>query len=220
MLSLLKIAGPDAVSFLQGYLTNDLDSIQPKIGHPMAITNIQGRVLANGWSYGTEQEVNLVIHATVETVVREHLGKYMVFAKSTLNGSARTVYLNDTPTEQGIELVPFGWHLHTDSSAAKDVNQLSVESEFPLITQPTSGQFLPQMLCLTDHGAVSFTKGCYLGQEIVARAEHRGTVKRRLRTLEMSAESVEIGSKICDQAGKKCTVIARFQNQVLVVGQV
>jgi folate-binding protein YgfZ len=49
-----------------------------------------------------------------------------------------------------------------------------------LITQATTGQFLPQSLGLDQNGAVSFTKGCYPGQEIVARARYRGEVKRRL----------------------------------------
>jgi folate-binding protein YgfZ len=49
-----------------------------------------------------------------------------------------------------------------------------------LITQATTGQFLPQSLGLDQTGAVSFTKGCYPGQEIIARARYRGEVKRRL----------------------------------------
>ena len=47
------------------------------------------------------------------------------------------------------------------------------------ITAPTSDAFLPQMLNLDHLRAVSFEKGCYVGQEIVARAQHLGRVKRR-----------------------------------------
>ena len=50
----------------------------------------------------------------------------------------------------------------------------------PMVTAATQEQFVPQMLNLEQLGAVSFTKGCYPGQEIVARAQHRGEVKRRL----------------------------------------
>ena len=47
----------------------------------------------------------------------------------------------------------------------------------------TSETFLPQMLDYDQLGAVSFAKGCYLGQEIVARTQHRGRPKRHLHTL-------------------------------------
>ena len=51
------------------------------------------------------------------------------------------------------------------------------------VTRATSESFLPQMLDYDQLGAVSFTKGCYLGQEIVARTQHRGQPKRHLHRL-------------------------------------
>src|SRR4051812_30640740 len=48
------------------------------------------------------------------------------------------------------------------------------------VLSATSDQFIPQMLNLELAGAVAFDKGCYPGQEIVARSQYRGTVKRRL----------------------------------------
>jgi folate-binding protein YgfZ len=50
----------------------------------------------------------------------------------------------------------------------------------PTITAATQDQFVPQMLNLELLGGVSFQKGCYTGQEIVARSQHLGQVKRRL----------------------------------------
>ena len=52
------------------------------------------------------------------------------------------------------------------------------------------------MLNLTQVGAVSFTKGCYLGQEIVARAEHRGQVKRQLFRTKRPIEHVFVGASV------------------------
>jgi folate-binding protein YgfZ len=51
----------------------------------------------------------------------------------------------------------------------------------------TREQFLPQMLDLHRHGAVSFTKGCYTGQEVVARSQYRGKLKRHLRRLAIAS---------------------------------
>jgi folate-binding protein YgfZ len=50
----------------------------------------------------------------------------------------------------------------------------------PLVTQATQDQFIPQMVNYEDFGAVDFQKGCYPGQEVIARAQYRGQVKRRM----------------------------------------
>jgi len=50
----------------------------------------------------------------------------------------------------------------------------------PLITGATQDQFVPQMVKFEQLGGVDFKKGCYPGQEIVARAQYRGQVKRRM----------------------------------------
>lgn len=56
---------------------------------------------------------------------------------------------------------------------------LEVMSAVPRITAPTVDQFVPQMVNLEAVGGVNFKKGCYPGQEVVARSQYRGTVKRR-----------------------------------------
>jgi len=57
----------------------------------------------------------------------------------------------------------------------------------PLITQATHDQFVPQMVNFERLGALDFQKGCYPGQEIVARAQYRGQVKRRMVRVRSSA---------------------------------
>jgi tRNA-modifying protein YgfZ len=57
---------------------------------------------------------------------------------------------------------------------------LDIRSGFPLVTARTQEQFLPQMVNLELIGGVSFKKGCFPGQEIVARTQHLGKVKRRM----------------------------------------
>ncbi|MCL2076454.1 MAG: folate-binding protein [Betaproteobacteria bacterium] len=57
---------------------------------------------------------------------------------------------------------------------------LDVRHVLPWVSAATSEAFVPQMMNLEKLGAVSFRKGCYTGQEVVARAQHLGQVKRRL----------------------------------------
>jgi hypothetical protein len=55
-----------------------------------------------------------------------------------------------------------------------------IGAPIPVVTAPTQEQFVPQMANLEQLGAVNFSKGCYPGQEVVARSQYRGEVKRRL----------------------------------------
>jgi len=64
---------------------------------------------------------------------------------------------------------------------------LEVRSGIPLIEAATVEQFVPQMLNYEIVGGVDFKKGCYPGQEVVARSQYRGTIKRRMFLFECDA---------------------------------
>ncbi len=66
---------------------------------------------------------------------------------------------------------------------------------FPLVTQATSEHYVPQMVNLDKLGGVSFKKGCYPGQEIVARTHYLGKIKRHLYRLK-SAQPLAAGSEV------------------------
>lgn len=59
--------------------------------------------------------------------------------------------------------------------------ELDIHAGLPQVYAATSEQFVAQMLNLDVIGAVDFDKGCYTGQEVIARAHYRGRVKRRLQ---------------------------------------
>ena len=198
----LTLAGPDAGTFLQGYLTCDVETLREGVGTPMACCNIKGRVLANGWAHGRTDLVELIVHASVADLLAAHLSKYLVFARSRLGPASlyRTVVAGAPPA--AIELRPPGWFafpardgdetVHSDPGT--NLDHLCVRAGFAVVSAPVSERFLPQMLGLTDIGAVSFTKGCYLGQEVVARAQYRGEVKRRIRPFSFRGTRPEAGA--------------------------
>jgi len=72
--------------------------------------------------------------------------------------------------------------------SADDWAWLEVRSALPRITAATVEQFVPQMVNLELVGGVNFQKGCYPGQEVVARSQYRGTVKRRAWLFDCDAE--------------------------------
>ena len=85
-----------------------------------------------------------------------------------------------------------------------------IRAELPWIGGKTSGQFLAHSLNLDLSGAVSFSKGCYVGQEIIARMEYRGRPKRRMQRVTIPAGlAVENGERLEIPGQGPVTVISR-----------
>jgi len=73
---------------------------------------------------------------------------------------------------------------------------LTIRAGVPVITPPTQDQFIPQMLNLDALDGVSFRKGCYAGQEIVARTQHLGRLKERLALAHVGVEPPVAGARL------------------------
>ena len=84
-------------------------------------------------------------------------------------------------------------------------NWVQIQAGSPWITAATQDQFLPQMIGLDSIGGVSFDKGCYTGQEIVARTHYLGEVKRKLR-LGRTRGGVRAGDALL-RAGQQCGTV-------------
>ena len=197
----LVINGADAAAFLQGYLTSDSQRITARTATPMALCTVKGRVLASGWAVAVDNGIALLIHASLIERVAEFLKPFVTFSKCTLECPGGSVVIRtdgDFELLAGIRarICDDGLEGAADASAA--MAEVLVEAEFAFVSAPVSEQFLPQMLGLDAAGAVDFDKGCYLGQEIVARAQHRGAVKRRLTTFTFNGQAPETGSKFGD----------------------
>ena len=74
-----------------------------------------------------------------------------------------------------------------------------VRSGIVTVTTPVIEAFVPQMINYESVGGVNFKKGCYPGQEIVARSQYRGTLKRRLQVFETDGQ-VAVGQEIFHSA--------------------
>ena len=80
-----------------------------------------------------------------------------------------------------------------------------IEQGFPLVTQATSEHYVPQMVNLDKLGGVSFKKGCYPGQEIVARTHYLGKIKRHLYRVQATAP-LAVGNEVRSEVlnGQAC----------------
>jgi len=216
----LTIKGADAADFLQGYLTCDTKRLARREVIPMALCTVKGRTLASGWAISRPDGIALIIHASLVEQVKAFLKPYITFSKCTLVGETEAIYVTRTATrattiteaETGAEtktdnpatefltdvaFIDYSAHDNTDlgkiEDCSQDMAELLIQHKFVFISAAISEQFLPQMLNLDDAGALDFDKGCYLGQEIVARVQFRGTVKRKTKAFVWQDQEPKVG---------------------------
>jgi folate-binding protein YgfZ len=221
-LGVLRFNGPDVANFLQGYLTCDTVDLAPAALAPMAICNLKGRVVVNGWCrrWGEgsgSPSVILIVHRSLIERLMQFFKAYVMFSKTELADASDTtlVFGSTGNADQPLILVDqlteakTLWEQSPHASVASFWLGL-IEAGIALVTEATSEAFLPQMLDLERLGAVDFDKGCYLGQEVVARAQHRGEVKRRLQRLDWTGTAPPAGAQFgtpADPARKLGTIV-------------
>lgn len=186
----IRVHGPRALEFLQGYLTCDVSRLEQAANVPMALCNLQGRTVVSGWvaraDATPDSDAFLIVHASLAERTITMLAPYARFARCTLEATGTPAM---QPSPDGPVGTQWVWQPGTTGpdgeanaqSADAAIERSLIEQRFAWLSEPVSEKFLPQMLALEQAGAVDFDKGCYLGQEIVARAQHRGAVKRHLQ---------------------------------------
>ena len=87
---------------------------------------------------------------------------------------------------------------------------LDIRAGAGTVTAATREQFVPQMLNLQAIGDISFKKGCYTGQEVVARMRYLGKLKKRMYRLHLAAATPAT-------AGQNCYIAGKSQSQGVVV---
>ncbi|MDX1625677.1 MAG: hypothetical protein R3323_04110 [Wenzhouxiangellaceae bacterium] len=187
--ALLDVRGDDAVAFLQSQLTCDLADLDPRRLIPAAWCDPSGRVLAFMMIAGSEGHVTLMLPAAVSADVQRRMSMFTIGrdAEVTSGGPARLADDDSGTawTAPGGRGVDRDIDREGDERGPGDAASMTrwtgddLRHMLPWILPATSGRFLPQMLGLDALGGISFRKGCYPGQEIVARVHYRGRVTRR-----------------------------------------
>lgn len=220
----LRIAGQDASSFLQGQFTNDVRLLADGRTQVAACCTNQGRVIALVRLRQTGEAIYALLPTDLLGKLATHLRKFVLRSKVELlqaadlqvgailtgDAAAATVAhdafemavqtMSPVPLAGSTEVVSFQYALGREVVAAppaawRSISGLSfnrtdpraeaqwlasdIAAGLPHVFAATSEQFTPQMLNVDLLDGVSFTKGCYTGQEIVARTHHLGRVKRR-----------------------------------------
>ena len=257
-LGLLEISGADAVTFLQGQVTNDVKLLAgsdiKSNAHYTAYCNQKGRMLALFLAFAHYDHLHLQFNRELLEPIMKRLKMYVMRSKVEikdvsdsiikfgLNGpqaSSMLALIFSTVPNQDYELVTLDngailklpnvnddgrFEVFTDASNAPLVwdalknkckivekpywDWLEIQAGIPEVSLATQEQFVPQMLNLDILNGINFKKGCYTGQEIVARTHYLGTVKRRTYMAEIAVE-VEPGNKVADMTQNEVGQIVR-----------
>jgi len=229
---LLSASGPDAVPFLQGQLSTDIEKLGPDVSQLSSWSNAKGRVVTLIRLFRRGDDIYMGLPASLKSAVLKRLSMYVLRSQVTLMDAGDNLstlgligqgapalleqaglpvpaQANDLTHTDGIQTIRlhgrtpryaiYGeadaleglkrrWELVT-LSGAEDLWALhKIHAGEPTIFAETSEHFVAQMLALEELGAIDFKKGCYIGQEVIARAHYRGGVKRHLARAECRTE--------------------------------
>lgn len=203
---LIQVDGTDACTFLQGQLSANIDIMQQGETVWAAHCNPKGRIIANFFIYRHgDNRFLLLLPAANIPVALQNLKKYAVFSKVSVEDvsasyqlsaliepealpaaapetAAPVIRINETlaaaciKTESVTEQAAIPAGSKSDDEAWK---KRLIEAGFALVVPATSGEIIPQMLNMDLLGGISFNKGCYTGQEVIARLKYKGEIKRR-----------------------------------------
>ena len=257
--SILRVSGPDAESFLQNLLSNDIREVTANRAQYSSFNTAKGRMLASFLILRDADDYLLQLPATLAEAMRKKISMYILRAKVKITDASNDLislgfsgsqadfpvleildagrFLNATIIKlgdnrfqfiTGVEQAALLW-LQL-SKLAKPVGSvcwdwLNVRAGIPVILPETQEQFVPQMANFDLIGGINFKKGCYPGQEIVARMHYLGKLKRRMYLAHIDTNA-RAGEEIYNPDGQASGMVANAARSpaggfdVLVVMQI
>jgi len=204
--------GPDAASFLQNQVTSDVGDLKHGFAYRSGYCNPKGRLIATLWLIKSEENIVALLPYTVLMDFVQRIKRFIMRSQVTISELPDAFVMGlikqgeDSPPVGRCEAVindSMSFVLVDTKDPTDEVRVLirstrlddenrwfceTIKAGFIDIEGETQEQFLPQWINLQANGGVSFSKGCYPGQEIVARTKYLGEVKRRLFRLNLSAQ--------------------------------
>ncbi len=223
--ALLKITGKDSKSFLQSQLSNDVNKLDNSSIQLSAYCQHQGKILVLFWLLRSKDDFLLSFPLDLIETVKNRLQMFILVSDvkiedvtekylqlGLINENKADAYvLNDQLSlmlvdSQSAEKFTFASRQYWDKAC--------IDNLIPEVNSLTTEKFVPQMLNLDiDEIGVSFTKGCYPGQEVVARLHYLGKVKRRLFVFK-SVSEIKVGDDLFCPSSKSARTCGSVVFQV------
>jgi folate-binding protein YgfZ len=205
--SSISVTGADRQTFVNNFCTNDVKRLVPGASCAAFFTNVKGKIVGHGVVHCRDAEMVFVGVPNQASRLVDHLDRYIIREDVTLRDTteARSYLLvaGDQVEKNSYTTIPWNFIGRTDSALYEvDSHELSevvrslvakefavagpeafeaarIEAGMPCYGIDFNEENLPQEIG-RETEAISFTKGCYLGQEIVARIDALGHVNQRL----------------------------------------
>jgi tRNA-modifying protein YgfZ len=239
-LGILRFSGPDALTFLQGQISNDTTRLADGSSLFAAYSSPQGRVLALIYLLPHSSGIAAIVPRELLASTMDRLKKFVLRAKVKIEdagddlsvagyyGEAALRNLGlpipDAPgryvEHNGIGIAAVGteqryWVIGPAAAPAapaaeqveRDWRLADIHAGLPQVYSSTSEAFVAQMLNLDLLDGISFTKGCYTGQEIIARTQHLGRIKRRLFRLALPSGDWQVGQALQLTDGRQGRIV-------------
>ncbi len=195
--SALEVSGPDRFSFLQGQITCDTRRLEKGESLIGAHLNLKGRIEASFIAIPTGETLQLVLPNGQAGYLLKLLQKYALFSQVQLQeNQASYPFLHWTEQSPhtsfnnphipainlGIAAREQVTRIFANQNIGSENDALAIlaRNGLVLVEQTQRDRYLPQELNYDAIDGISFNKGCYKGQEVVARIHFKGKVKKRL----------------------------------------
>ena len=192
----VEITGPDRVSFLQGLVSNDVALAGPGQSVWAALLTPQGKWIFDFFIRADGERLLLDVQRTAAAAVIQRLSRFRLRAQVALRdlGPALNVYaawgeLTAFAPEALVAADPrlprAGWRIFSATplnatATAEDWERHRIELGLPSAADLESEKSVLLEAGFDELNGISWSKGCYMGQELTARTRYRGLVKRRL----------------------------------------
>ena len=230
--SLLYISGSDSESFLQSQLTNDISKLGDSEIQINAYCQHQGKIIGLFWVMRYQNGFLISFPIDLIEKIKSRLKMFIIMSDVVIEDFSNEFFQIGLIDEQNIDAYILNDSLSimiADANNKKITNFGNIEvwdksyfdSSLPEIFSVTSEKLVPQMLNLDiNEIGVNFSKGCYPGQEVVARLHYLGSAKRRLFSFK-SHNEMQIGDSLYCATSK--TALARgdrYKGSGMVVSKV
>jgi folate-binding protein YgfZ len=213
----INVVGPEALSFLQGMVTNDLEKLALHTGCEVAYLTAKGSMVGFGRAFKVPDGLLLETQVGERSKILEFLNKYLISEEAELleaTGYSLLHVVGDQALTKQNEFVltcptPLGFVAVVSDSApapslacASDeiLEVLRIEAGVPIFGRDMTEKTIPLEANLER--AISYTKGCYIGQEVIARGTYRGQMNKRLMGLLLGPAEVAPGAELFGSASQ------------------
>lgn len=202
--SIIKITGPDAEKFLQGQLSNDVAQLKELGWQLSCYCNQKGRIIAFLWLAFFGDAYYLCLPSSSMALTLAELKKFGAFSKVQIQVSEdlklAAIFDENAANVRENVLVEMNYApmlslalVETELTSPTYIEPeqwklANINNELPIISQEQQEKFTPHQLNLQTKNALAFKKGCYRGQEIVARMEYLGKLKQQLYRVEIKSK--------------------------------